>query len=152
MSGAKRSEFSRGPLGASPSREPCASRARSSGPPFLITFLAEQKSDPAAGTDSRLVSTAVQPHCVTRRGTGSTVVVVLVVCRYAANCKCQKQLLLRSDVLTPDKTTRLHCRHDQAGCSPRQATLFFASPKKRGKKGGPDDRALLAQGSRDGDA
>ncbi|MFL6717345.1 MAG: hypothetical protein ACJ8G3_13395, partial [Burkholderiaceae bacterium] len=34
---------------------------------------------PAAGTDSRLVSTAVQPHCVTRRGTGSTVVVVVDV-------------------------------------------------------------------------
>lgn len=47
------------------------------------------------------------------------------------------QLLLRSDVFTADKTNRLHCRHDQAGNSPRQATLFFASPKKRGKKGDP---------------
>jgi hypothetical protein len=31
------------------------------------------KTHPAAGTDSRLVSTAVQPHCVTRQGTSSTV-------------------------------------------------------------------------------
>ena len=44
------------------------------------------------------------------------------------------QLLLHSDVFTPDDPTRLHYLYDQAGSSPRQATLFFASPKKVTKK------------------
>jgi hypothetical protein len=65
--------------------------------------LAKQKSDPAAGTDSRLASTAVQPHCVTRQGTGSTVGVVVDVrvetsnfksngngnCNCNCNCNCR---------------------------------------------------------------
>ena len=49
----------------------------------------------------------------------------------------QRQLLLRSDVFTPDDPIRMSSHHDQAGSSPRRATLFFASPKKRGKKGDP---------------
>ncbi|HEX8884031.1 MAG TPA: hypothetical protein VF797_06040, partial [Noviherbaspirillum sp.] len=45
----------------------------------ILTHTAEQKSNPAAGTDFRLVSTAVPPSCVTRQGAGSTVVVALAL-------------------------------------------------------------------------
>jgi hypothetical protein len=44
-----------------------------------LTHTAEQKSNPAAGTDSRLASTAVQPHCVTQQRPGSTVGVEVLV-------------------------------------------------------------------------
>ncbi|MFS0755991.1 hypothetical protein ABC383_15015 [Noviherbaspirillum sp. 1P10PC] len=51
--------------------------------------MAKQKSNPAAGTDSRLVSTAVQSPCVTRQGTGSTVVVDVDVRIETSNFKLQ---------------------------------------------------------------
>ncbi len=58
----ERSEFSRAPLGVPPSREPRAARRDHRG----RLFWRSKTSDPAAGTDSRLVSTAGQSHCVTR--------------------------------------------------------------------------------------
>ena len=44
------------------------------------------------------------------------------------------QLLLRSDAFTPGETSPLHCRHDQAGSSPRRATYFFCFAKKSRQK------------------
>ncbi|MFL6717461.1 MAG: hypothetical protein ACJ8G3_13985, partial [Burkholderiaceae bacterium] len=57
------------------------------GSPFFgYFFWRSKKSDPAAGTESRLVSTAVQQHCVTRQGTGSTIVFDVDVSRQTAHC------------------------------------------------------------------
>jgi len=70
-------------------------------------------------------------------GKARTALSMLTLTFVSKFCERQKHLLLRSDVFTPDDPTRMSLHHDQAGSSPRQATLFFASPKKRGKKGDP---------------
>ena len=145
LSATKWREFSRAPLRVALTREPCVSRARSSGPPFLVTFLAEQKSNPAAGTDSRLVSTAVQPHCVTRRGAGSTVVVDVDVdvdvfkqtTNFTSNC-CFAVTSSRL-VKQPDCTIVM----TRPGVRPGGRPTSFASPKEVGKKRRPGDRAPL---------
>ena len=121
LSGAQRSEFSRAPLRVLLTREPCVSRARSPGRLFLVTFFGEAKK--VTRPPGRIPGLSPrQCNLVASSGQKDRTVALVVE---TINVKGAPSLRINSG-----DAIRLHCRHDQAGCSPRRATYFFCFAKR----------------------